>query len=56
MDGGDGAEQWRLWCSGGVSYGGAAMVVVAARLCGRGGGTVTGSVAVGSWQRRDHGR
>jgi hypothetical protein len=56
MDGGDGAEQWRLWCSGGVSCGGAAMVVVVARLHGRGGGTATGSAAVGSSWRRDHGR
>jgi hypothetical protein len=68
MDGGDGAEQWRLWCSGGASRGearqcelrwwrcGCVVVAVArlraARLRGRGGGATTGGSAAAR-QRHD---
>jgi hypothetical protein len=67
MDGGDGAEQWRLWCSGGASRGEAwrreqrwlwrrysCGVVAAARLLGCGGGATTGG-AVDKMAREDNG-
>jgi hypothetical protein len=46
MDDGDGEEQWRLWCSGGVSRGEARQREQ--RWCSGGCG-----VAAGSWRQRD---
>jgi hypothetical protein len=67
MDGGDGTEQWQVWCSGGTSRGEAqwreqrwlwrrhdCRVVAAAWLLGCGGGATTGG-AVDKMAREDNG-
>jgi hypothetical protein len=49
MDGGNGVEQWRLWCGDGTEQ-------WRRELRGHGCGAPMGDAAVGSWQQRDHER
>jgi hypothetical protein len=49
MDGGDGAEQWRLWCGDGAEQ-------WRRELRSHGCGAPMGGAAVGSGRQHDHGR
>jgi hypothetical protein len=51
LDGDDGVEQWRLWCSGGASRGEARRCEL--QWCSGGCGD---GVTVGSWRRRGYGQ